>query len=504
MVRLARCGMLVLIALVWPVATAMGQDVRLDVKEHTLSNGMRMLVVERHHTPRIACRVFYRVGGANDPEGRTGLAHLFEHMMFRGTRTIGTRDFPSEEKVIRRIDDLMARIDAARRSAADADTARLAMLKAHYQRALDRERNLLVTNEMDEIYSQAGATGLNAYTEPDNTVYMVEIPSNKLELFLWMDSDRMANAVLREFYAERDVVQDERRLGHEGSPYGYFYEEFNAVFYTAHPYRRPIVGWEDDVSRVTRPQAQEFLRTHYTPDNATLILVGDLSAEDAFAQAERYFGRIPRAQEPQADLVTREPVQHGERRITVESTAYPLVGIAYHTPAFGDADCHALDVMSGVLNGKSGRLYRDLVLEKDIALDVSASSDGAKYAGEFSLFAIVKPGHTHEEVEAALEAQLDRISKDPPTDTEMQRVRNSIEAGFVRGLRSNGGLADQLGSYDSLGDWHLLLTELQQLRAVTSADVARVAGRYLTKENRTIGWLVQKRPEGPDAGGDDR
>ncbi len=499
-----RTALTVLTCLLLLTGLVSAQELQLDVKEHELENGMRVLVVERHDTPRIACRMAFAVGAVNEQEGRSGIAHLLEHMMFKGTRTLGTRDVDREQSLMAQIDAQMARIDALRGNDDDASRQRTAALMAGYHELLARQRDLMVSNEVHRVYQTAGATGLNAFTSYDRTVYTVEVPSNKLELFMWVDSDRMANPVFREFYSERDVVLDEWRRRMESNPYGPFYERLNAVFYTSHPYRRPILGWLWDVERLSRADAAGFFATHYIPANATLVLVGDVVAEEAFAMAKRYFGRIP-AKPGTAPRITREPEQGGERRLTVRAQARQQVDIQYHTPHFTHPDSPALEVAAGVLNGRSGRLYKDLVLDKDIALSAGAWASAQRYTGEFGFSGQVKEGHTHQEVEAALLAQAALLVTKPPTEHEMGRIRNAIEAEFVNGLRTNGGIAGQLAHYATLGDWHLLLSRIDSLKAVTPDDVARVAERYLTESNRTVGWLLQETPTpttDPAAGGD--
>jgi len=496
MPKKCRTAPVVLLVALLCTSIALAQDIKLDVKERTLSNGMKVLVVERHDTPRIACRLAISVGAVNEAEGYTGLAHLLEHMMFKGTRTIGVSDAEVEAPIIADIDAYMADIDALRDSTDTADKKRREDLLRGYQDLLAKQRELMVSNELHRIYQSAGATGLNAFTSHDRTVYTVEVPSNKLELYMWLDSDRIANAVFREFYSERDVVLDERRRRMESNPYGPFYEELDAVFYTSHPYRRPVLGWQWDVERLSRADAEAFFRANYTPDHATLALVGDVKAEDAFALAERYFGRLKPSEAPQA-RITREPSQSGERRVAMKIQAMQTVVIAYHAPEFTGEDSPALEVAAAVLNGRSGRLYKDLILTKDIALSAGAWSSSLRHAGEFGFSAQVKEGHTHREVEDALLAHVDGLTKEPPTEHEMGRVANAIEASFVDGLRTNGGIAGELAHYQTLGDWRLLLTRMERLKEVTPADVARVAEEYLTEKNRTVGWIVR---EPADAG----
>lgn len=488
--RFAPTGALVVV-LLW-LRPVVAQDVQLDVKEKVLSNGMKVLVVERHHTPRISCRLVYRVGAVNDPAGLTGIAHLFEHMMFKGTKVIGCKDAAAEAPIIERIDELMGQIADLKRQGTPEALAKIDALRREYESELARERQLIDTDELTDLYQRHGATGLNAGTGTDLTVFMVNVPSNKLELFMWLDSDRMSNAVLREFYVERDVVADERRMRVDANPYGYFREEMLSVYFTAHPYGRPVGGWADDIQRITRQQAADFFATYYAPNNATLVLVGDLEPEATFAMAERYFGRVPRSPKPIADLITHEPTQHGPRRIEVSTMARPVVTINYHVPPRRHPDFYPLSIAADVLNGRSGRLHKRLVLADDIAFSVAANMDGSAHAGTFTLIAMPKGPNTHQRVEDTLVAEIDRLKSEPPTGDEMQRVKNAADAEFIGGLRSNDGLAMQLAVMDAIIDWREVIEAPAKIKAVTADQVAEVAKKYLIQDNSTVGWVTTK------------
>ena len=493
-----------MVALLGMAGLVWAQDIQLPVQSHVLSNGLKVLVLERHEVPRIACRLAFRVGGSYDPQGRTGLAHLMEHMAFRGTKNIGTKDWPAEERVMAKIETLMAEIIALEGQGDAASKARLAKLREQLKQANERQKLLGKENELWELYNTAGATGMNAYTSRDHTMYVVNVPANKLELYMWLESDRVANSVMRGFYTEREVVRDERRRSVDANPAGHYNEELNAVFYTAHPYRRPIVGWDSDLAKLTSADAAAFHSTWYVPQNAVMCLVGDVKAAEAFKLAEQYFGRIPRSAKPLRVPPMDEPEQHGERRVVAEVASRPSVRIMFHAPKFLEADSYAMDVAAMVLNGDSGRLYRKLVVEKGVALSAGAYSDNSPTAGAFGLSAEPKPGRTHQEVEEALVAEVEGLVTNPPTAQELARARNSYLADLVGGLESSDGLADALATYECFGDWHHLLTEPKKSVAVTAEDVARVIGKYLTVENRTVGWLKEKpaesrAPQGGDA-----
>jgi len=462
------------------------------VNEHKLANGLTLLMVERHQAPIVSINITFGVGGINELTGATGVAHLYEHMAFKGTRTIGTRDYERERPLLDELDRLNARIEARR--AAGADTQELQRLRQAFKDAQERAGQLVVGNEMSLLYQRHGAVGLNASTGKDVTRYVISLPANRLPLWAALESDRMANPVLREFYKERAVVMEERRLRTDDSPNGLLYEAFAAAAFQAHPYGFPTIGWASDIQALTPADTERFFRTYYGPANATIGIVGDINPPDVIALIERTFGRIPVAPPPPA-VITAEPEQRGERRVEVEFDAEPILLIGYHKPAIGHPDDFVFDVIESVLSeGVTSRLYHRIVREKRLAAAIGADAGfpGAIAPALFVISAAPLAPHTTAEVEAAVYEELERLKTEPVSARELEKVLNNLDAGLVRALRSNSGLAGQLTYFQTVaGDWRYVLKAREKIAAVTAQDIQRVARRYFIKTNRTVATLVR-------------
>jgi len=478
----------------------------LPVTETNLSNGMKVLLVERHDEPNVAGGWVAHVGSANERPGITGIAHLFEHMMFKGTPTIGTSDaakdfeiMAEQEKVRDEMRDEEAVMRKQIRSGKIDDmmkpenwTARYRELKEKFQTLVEAQRKILVKNEFDNIYTGNGATGMNAFTMQDMTAYFCTVPANKLELWMWMESGRIWKPVFREFYAERDVVFEERRMRLESKPMGVPMETFNAMFWEALPYSWDTLGWPSDVSTISKPQADAFYATFYAPQNLTLILVGDFKAGEVVPQLEKYFGRIPRGTNNPPDLVTLEPKQTVEKRMNAEVDANPQVEIFFHTVPFGHKDFYALEILSQILSDHTGRLYKGLVLGSGVANDTGAAQYSMKWAGFFDISGEAATGHTPGEVEQAIHAEIEKLQRDEVPAEELQKVKNNFAAAEYRKLNSNMGILHQLIWNEGEGDWREINDANTKLQAVTAADVKRVANEYLQKENRAVATFTRK------------
>lgn len=462
------------------------------VIEHRLANGLTVLMVERHQAPIVSVNITFGVGGINERTGTTGVAHLYEHMAFKGTRTIGTKDYERERPLLEELDRLSAEI--ARRRAAGADDAALRPLLEAFKAAQEQADQLVVGNEMSLLYQRHGAVGLNASTGKDITRYVVSLPANRLPLWAAIESDRMANPVLREFYKERAVVMEERRLRTDDSPTGLLYEAFAAAAFQAHPYGFPTIGWASDIQALTPADTERFFRTYYGPANATIAIVGDINPTEVIALIEQTFGRIP-AGPPPPPVVTAEPEQRGERRVEVEFEAEPLVLIGYHKPAIGHPDDFVFDVLESVLSeGVTSRLYHRIVREKRLATSIGADSGfpGVVAPNLFVISATPLAPHTTAEVEAAVYEELERLKTEPVSARELEKVLNNLDANLVRALRSNSGLAGQLAYFQTVAkDWRYILKARERIAAVTPEDIQRVARAYFTKTNRTVATLVR-------------
>ncbi|MGB2985822.1 MAG: pitrilysin family protein [Phycisphaerae bacterium] len=473
----------------------------VEPREVVLNNGLTLLLVERHEEPTVACGVFYDVGSVNDPRGKSGIAHLFEHMLFKGSKIIGTSDYAAERVYLDQQDELRAkmitemnRMRLMKRHGEIEDvldpkqwTPEYAAMKKQYDELIEAERAYIKNNELFNLYTTNGGARLNAGTMEDMTIYFVQLPANKLELFFWLESDRMANGVMREFYVERENVREERRLRVESTPTGKFDEAFEALFWQSHPYGIPVLGWSSEVESITRDDVREFYKTHYAPNNARAVLVGDFDADKVVEMAETYFGRIPRGAKPPPLVITEEPEPIAERRLYAEAETNPRVRIRHHTVAMGHQDEAALDVFAALLSGKTGRLYKRLVTLEEAAIgEPSADNSSRKYAGSFEINVTVKEGRTPEEVEQLVLEEIERLRYGQITRRELQKVKNQVLASSVRRLKSNIGLMFQLGIYDTWYDWTYINEAPEQMLKVAAADVRRVVRKYFDPTTRTV------------------
>ncbi|MFQ5688328.1 MAG: M16 family metallopeptidase, partial [Candidatus Scalindua sp.] len=322
--------------------------------------------------------------------------------------------------------------------------------------------------------------------------YYCNLPANKLELWAFMESDRMKNLVLREFYSERNVVMEERRLRTENSPFGLLIEQLNAATFTAHPYGWPVIGWMSDIANMKKAEVAKYFKQFYSSNNAVIIVVGDMNPDQVIKLIEKYFGDIQR-QPPPPEVTTVEPEQRGERRVYVEYDANPVLSIAYHKPAVGHPDQYVFDVISAILsNGRTSRLYKSLIEEKRIAVMAHAYGGPSKYADSFIFFCSPRYPHTAEEVEGAIYEELEKLKTTPVTTHELQKIKNQLEANFIRSLESESGLASEIASYEAISGWRYINTLVEKTLAVTPEDIMRVANKYFKKTNRTVAILVNK------------
>jgi predicted Zn-dependent peptidase len=467
------------------------------IMEHKLANGLTLLMVERHQAPVVSINVTFGVGGMNEHNGMTGIAHLYEHMAFKGTKVLGTRDYEREQPYLEELDRLNQKMEAVReqlRQTGQDDSPALQQVRRAFKEAQERAGAWVVGNELAQLYQRHGAVGLNASTGKDVTRYTVSLPANRLPLWAAVEADRMANPVLREFYKERAVVLEERRLRTDDSPTGSLYEAFTAAAFRAHPYGFPTIGWASDIQSLTPAETQRFFRTYYGPANAVVAIVGDINPPEVIALIEQTFGKIPETTSPPS-VVTVEPSQRGERRVEVEFDAEPVLLIGYHKPALGHPDDYVFDVIDSILSeGRTSRLYTRLVREKRVAasVDTQSSFPGAQAPNLFVISATPLAPHTTRDVEAALDQEIERLKTEPVTPMELQKVLNNLDADLLRSLRSNSGLASQLAYYQTIAkNWRYVLTARDRVAAVTPADIQRVASRYLVRSNRTVASLVK-------------
>lgn len=467
----------------------------------TLDNGMKLIFVERREQPVVAACVIYDVGSVNDPRGQSGIAHLFEHMLFKGSSIIGTTDFEAEKKLIAeqeelriKMNDEMDRMRMMKRRGKIEDvlnpgqwTPEYTTMKKRFDELMEENRKFIKNNELFNLYTTNGGAGLNAGTSEDFTVYFVQLPANKIELFFWLESDRMQNGIMREFYVERDNVREERRLRTESTPTGKLDEAFEALFWQSHPYGIPVLGWASEVESITSQDVRDFYEIYYAPNNARLVMVGDFDSSQMLESARKYFGRIPKGKIKPAVIITEEPKPIAERRLIGEAETNPSVSVRFPGVAIGHPDEPALSVLAGLLSGKTGRLYKRLVTKEEAAMGTpGAGNSSRKYAGYFEVDATVKEGHTPEAVEQMLLEEVDKLREGEITDHELQKVKNQVLAGSIQRLRSNTGLMFQLAVYDTWYDWNYLNELPEQTMKVTADDVRRVAKAYCDPKTRTV------------------
>jgi predicted Zn-dependent peptidase len=472
-------------------------DFEKEITEFTLDNGLQFIILERHEAPVATFLTFANVGAVDEQRGKTGLAHLFEHMAFKGTRTIGTRDYKAEAQAMTRMDEIFAALqtECARPSP---DPNRIQALQEQLEKAIQDGQAFLVHDEFEEALKRAGGDDLNAGTSADYTVYYVSLPSNKVELWMSMESDRFLNPVLREFYKEKDVVMEERRRTVDSNPIGRLLEEFNALAYRAHPYGVRVIGHMSDIKVLSRADAENFFGQYYIPNNLTIAIVGDVNPAEIQTLARCYFGRIPRG--PQPELVrTVEPPQLGERRVVLEDPSQPFVLIGYHKPNINHPDNAVFEAITDIMGmGRTSRLYKALVKEQRIAVQTSGFPGwpGDKYPGLFLFYAVPAKNHTNAENERVILEQIERLKTEPVTPEDLRKAKTRARASLIRSLDSNDGLARQLAYYQVLtGDWRNLFRSLDQIEKVTAEDIQRVANEYFISTNRTVGLIETSSPQ---------
>lgn len=495
-----------LLGLSTAIFTPTARAQKVPVVEKTLSNGMRLLMVERHDEPSVAGGWVAHVGSSNERPGITGIAHLFEHMMFKGTRTIGTTDYEKDLEILNeqeKVRDEMRKEEAKMRQEyrrgeiddllkPENKTPRWRELNKKFQELVNAERQVLVKNEFDQIYSSEGATGMNAFTMEDMTAYFVNVPANKLELWMWMESERIYRPVFREFYAERDVVFEERRMRTDSTPLGKFEEEAEAMTWESVPYHWPVIGWPSDISAISKKQADDFYATYYSPQNITLILVGDFKVADAERLAKKYFERIPRGKNDPPDVLTTEVPQLAEKRMYAEADTNPQIDVEWHTVPFGHKDSYALRVLAQLLSTRTGRLYKGLVLGTQVATSADAQQDSRKWAGLFDISGEASPGKTPEDVEKGIYDEVEKLKKQPVPAEELQKVKNEFAANEYRKLTTDMAILHMLIMNDGEGDWREINASAQKIQAVTAADIQRVVNKYFTKDNRDVSVFTRK------------
>ena len=454
-----------------------------------LPNGLTLVLCERKDAPVFSYFTIVDAGDANDPGQESGLAHMFEHLAFKGTEDIGTKNYPAEKIALAKLETAYAAYDAEQLKRVGQDPAKLKQLQAAYRAAEQAANQYVIPNEFTEIAEANGANGLNAETSLDDTRYFWSMPENRLELWAYLESDRIAHPVPRQFYRERSVVEEERRMRVDTSPIGRMIEQFLAAAYVAHPYGRPNVGWASELDHITATEAAAFHARYYVPSNIVIAVVGDFSNSAALPVMEKYFGAIPDGGPKPQGVITVEPPQTGERSVLLQDPSQPMYLEGYHRPDYRDPDNAVYDAIQDIFsNGRTSRLYRSLVRDQRIAAEAEGFTGfpGDKYPGLFGFFAVPAPGHTDAELRTAIHKEIDKLRTTDVSDAELAMYKTRARADLLRGLAENQGLAEQLAEYQlRYGDWQELFLQLDRVDKVTKADIRRVANKVFTTANRT-------------------
>lgn len=485
-----------LLAAAWAgfMATARAQDLASFEKRITtrvLANGLTVVVCERPEAPVFSFFTHVDVGSDREYPGITGLAHMFEHIAFKGTDKVGTTNYTAEKVALDKVEAAYQAYDGERRKDVGRDDKKVAELEKAWKDTIAAAQKYVVENQFGQIVEEKGGVGLNAFTDHEETGYHYSFPSNQVELWAYLESERFLHPVMREFYKERDVVHEERRLS-ESQPSGRLFEQFMAAAFIAHPYGKPVVGWPSDLESFSETDAENFYRKYYVPANMVVTLVGDVKAGEVLPIVEKYFGRLPARPKPEP-LRTLEPPQIAERIVILHETSQPIFIEGYHKPGALDKDDAVYDALQDLMSsGRTSRLYRSLVRDKKIAAFSGGFNGfpGAKYPNLFVFFAVSTPGYTPDEIRDAIHAEIERVKNEDATDEELQMIRTRAKADLLRRLGDNPGLAFQLGSAQSLyGDWRELFRQVDRIENVSKADIRRVAKTIFVESNRTVGMI---------------
>lgn len=488
---------ILLIILCSSISSTIADAYELDEKVHkfTLDNGLKVLIVERHFSPTMSLFIRYNVGAANESNEHTGTAHFLEHMLFKGTTTIGAKAFKKEKEILEEIRALIITLDREKKKGSSGDRQKIEDMEKKIEALQADGRQLFSENEIDRLYTEHGGADMNAYTGYDLTTYFVNLPSNKIELWARIESDRMINPVFRDFFSERNVVIEERKQTVESNPGRKLTELFLATAFLVHPYRRPIIGWASDMQFFDIDYTEKFFKTYHAPNNTVIAIVGDVNPSQIMKIIQEYFGRIPPGELP-VSHISEDPVQRGERRVQLVWDANPEMIIGYHKPSLPSFDDYVFDLIDTILSrGRTSRLHQALIEKKNIATRIETANGfpGAKYPNLFVFFATPRYPHTNGDVEEAIYEELGNLQTRPVTENELEKAKNQLKTDFLRNLTSNKGLAGMLSYYEAItGDYRYISNHIKVIDSISATDVMNVAKKYLTPENRTVALLVKE------------
>jgi predicted Zn-dependent peptidase len=485
-------------------ALAAAQDVASFAKRTTvkkLANGLTVVICERPEAPVFSFFTHVDAGSVQDPLGQTGLAHMFEHMAFKGTDKIGTKDYAAEKIALEKVEQAYAAYIAERDKPVGRDEKKLKDLEKAWKDAVADADKYVRPNEFPQIVEINGGEDLNANTSDDETNYFYSFPENRLELWAYLESERFLHPVMREFYKERNVVIEERRMRVDSNPIGRLLEQFTTAAFQAHEYHRPTIGWMSDLNSFSATDAKRFFDEYYIPSNMVVTVVGDVKASETMPIIEKYFGRIPSRPRPD-ERTTTEPPQNAERRVLLQDMSQPLYLEGYHRPDYRSPDDAVYDAIADLMSsGRTSRLYRALVRDKKIAADSAGFTGlpGNKYPHLFAFYAFPLPGHKPEEMADAIHVEIEKLKNEDISDEELKMIKTRAKANLIRSLGSNEGLANNLALYQArYDDWRELFRSVDRIDKVTKADIRRVANQTFVPTNRTVG-IIETKPAAPAA-----
>ncbi|MGA8727366.1 MAG: pitrilysin family protein [Terracidiphilus sp.] len=493
-------GAVAMLAVAMACRTGMAQDLRSFEQKITtkvLPNGLTLIICYRPDAPVFSYTTFIDAGDVNDPSGESGLAHMFEHLAFKGTTEIGTKDYADEKVALAKVEAANEAYEAEFLKPVGRDEKKLAELKKTFIEAQAEAHKYVVPNQFTEVAERNGANELNAETGLDDTMYFWSMPENRLELWAWLESGRLSDAVPREFYKERDVVLEERRMRVDSNPIGRLLEQFKATAYVAHNYGRSDIGWPSEVGQITATEAMAFHKKYYVGSNIVVAVVGDVDAQKDLPMLEKYFSKVPGGPKPE-DTTTVEPRQFAEKSVVIREQTQPFYIEGYHRPSYHDPDDAVYDAIGDIMsNGRVSRLYRSLVRDQQIAAEAEGFSPfpGDKYPSLFAFYAVPLPGHTPAQMRDAIHKEIEKLKTTDVSDEELAMYKTRTRADLLRGLADNQGLANALAEYQTrYGDWRELFQQLDQVDKVTKADIRRVANKVFVASNRTSAEIDTEAP----------
>ncbi len=472
-----------------------GEYFKANVVQRTMPNGINVIMLNRGYTPTLALLISFRAGSSDESYNTIGVAHMLEHMLFKGTDVIGTTDYKKEKIILDKIEDVGEKLnDLNLKNSGNKDSKEdkeIEKLKTELKKLQEEHRKYVISAPYSKIYTENGGVGFNAGTSRDMTTYYIELPASKLELWAKLESERLRNPVLREFYTEKGAVLEERLMSYESHGDGSLFEQFIATAFTAHPYRHPVIGWRSNIESFSIKDLRAFYKKNYTASRMTITVVGKQNTDETFKLLGSYFGKLAKGDERQ-EIHIKEPEQKGERRFDLYFESNPNIIIGWHKPAFPSRTDYIFEIVENILsNGRMSRLYKSLVIEKGLAASVEAWNGypGARYDNIFIIAAVPKYPVTAEKVEEAVYEEISKINNGL-TEEELKKVLNQKESSFIFQMDNNMGIAKMFSYYQTnFGDWRYSVDYLNVLKTITIKEIKETINKYLTKENRTVGIL---------------